>query len=127
MKIELQRKIEEATGFALATTGVDGLNVVPVSMARATEKEIWIFDFFMNKTTRNVEETGDVSLAIWKDLSGVQFKGRARYVTEGDVFDMGVAWVQKKNPNCVVCGVIVITPEKAYDITAGNTGAVVDL
>lgn len=119
MNSDIQNTIETAEGKALATYGVAGLNVVPISMARVVGDEVWLFDFFMGKTIKNIESANDVAVTAWAGLSGIQIKGTAIIHREGDVFEAGAAWVTEQNPDRVTRGVIVITPEKIFDISAG--------
>lgn len=119
MNSDIQNIIETAEGKALATHGVAGINVVPVSMARVVGDEVWLFDFFMGKTITNIESDTDVSFTAWSGLSGIQIKGTATIHREGNIFDDGVVWMKEQNPDRVTRGVIVITPNKVFDISAG--------
>lgn len=119
MNPTIQKAIETAEARALATSGADGINVVPISMARVVGDEVWLFDFFMGKTIANIEEDAQVALSVWVGLTGVQIKGTATIHREGDIFTDGVAWVQAQNPDRVTRGVIVITSQQTYDISAG--------
>ncbi len=119
MNKTVQQSLTDATQYALATTGASGLNVVPLSMLRVVDDTVWVFDFFMSKTAKNCKEHEAVALAAWKDFAGVQIHGTAQYITEGALFADAVAWVATENPDRVVRGLLVITPTKIYDISAG--------
>lgn len=117
------KTIESANGRAIATVGADGVNVVPVSMVRVHNNEIWLFNFFMSKTVENVKTNPQVALSCWHGLEGVQVKGEVVYETEGDRFKEAVAWVATKNPDRVVKGLLRLIPKQAYNISAGaNAG-----
>lgn len=110
--------INIAEARAVASAGPCGLNVVPVSMARATADEIWLFNFFMGKTIKNIEANEEVALSAWSGLAGVQVKGTAVHETSGERFEAAVAWVREHNPSRTTKGVVVITPTAAFDISA---------
>lgn len=110
--------ITGAEGKALASSGPAGLNVVPVSIVRVNDNSIWLFNFFMDKTIQNVNAGGDVALACWSKLCGMQIKATTQYVTEGAKFEEAVAWVATQNPDRVVLGLLELTPTDCYDVTA---------
>jgi len=109
-----------ATAKALATTGPDGVNVVPVSMIKVNDDSIWLFDFFMDKTTINVAANSTVALTAWTDMVGVQIKAEAEYVTKGTLFEEATAWVKTQNPERVTRGLLVLTPTAVFDISPGG-------
>ena len=116
--------IENAEGRALATVGEDGVNVVALSMARVHDGKVCAFNFFMDKTAANVQQNPKVALSCWQGLNGIQVKGTVEYITEGEHFDEAVEWVKGQNPDRVVKGLIVLTPEVIFDLSAGaNAGA----
>lgn len=112
--------LTNAKSRALASLGDDGINVVPVSMLKVNQNSIWLFDFFMDKTAKNILRHPNVALSVWIDMKGVQIKGSCAYITEGESFMEAVAWVKEKNPSRVVKGLIEITPTKIYDISPGG-------
>ncbi|MEZ4200529.1 MAG: pyridoxamine 5'-phosphate oxidase family protein [Candidatus Paceibacterota bacterium] len=112
--------IETAVAKAVATCGSDGVNVVPVSMVRVNDNTIWLFDFFMDKTTTNLHKNELVALTAWTGMQGIQIKATATYHTSGDDFVDAVAWVKEQNPERVVKGLIVLTPTKVFDISPGG-------
>lgn len=109
-----------ATAKALATNGSAGINVIPVSMIKVNDDTIWLFDFFMDKTTQNLRTDTQVALTAWTDMKGVQVKADAQYCTEGDAFMEAVAWVKEQNPARTVKGLIILTPTKIHDISPGG-------
>lgn len=119
--------LANAKSRALASLGDDGINVVPVSMLKVNEDTIWLFNFFMDKTAKNILADQNVALSVWIDMKGVQVKGRCTYITEGESFTEAVAWVKERNPSRVVKGLIEITPTKIYDLSPGGEFSESDL
>jgi len=121
----MHKKIHEiilnAEAKALATTGPAGLNVVPLSMVKVNDDStIWLFNFFMDKTVKNLAAEPFVALTCWSALRGVQIKGNATYTTFGTDFDMAVSWVASQNPKRVIKGLITLVPAEIYDISPGG-------
>lgn len=112
--------LETAPAKALATTCHESINVVPVSMIRVNESNIWLFDFFMNKTAHNACASPACALTAWEGMKGIQIKGDIAYITEGDLFDESVNWVQTQNPDRIVKGLLIIEPTAIFDISPGG-------
>jgi predicted pyridoxine 5'-phosphate oxidase superfamily flavin-nucleotide-binding protein len=109
-----------AEGKALATYHpTNGINVVPVSSLRLEGDEIVLVNYFFNKTLENIRENSEVSLAAWKGLKGCQVQATARYETEGELLSSVVAWIAETMPSRVVKGIVVLTPTKCFDVSAG--------
>lgn len=119
---EILRIIEESDHKALATIGEDGPNVVPLSMTIVDEDKIVVCNCFMDKTTKNLAREGQVAVAFWKGFVGVQVKGRVAYETGGKYFDRYVNWLKEKHPDRALRGILIITPEHAYDLDPKNAG-----
>ena len=118
---EIQNQITNADARALATTGPRGVNVVSVSVVAVTAEAIYLYDFFMGKTSENLQAESSVALAVWSGLVGVQVKATAEYVTTGDMFDAATTEMLERFPDRTLRGVIVLTPQTVYDISAGET------
>lgn len=116
-----------AKAKALGTVGSNGLNVVPVSMTTVDGETIWLFDFFMDKTVKNLQQENSVVLTVWSDMKGVQIKGDVHYWTEGDIFERAVKFVHEANPTRVLKGLIVLAPKQIFDISPGGAFAADDL
>lgn len=112
--------LETATAKALATTCPESINVVPVSMIRVNESDIWLFDFFMNKTAHNAYASRACALTAWENMQGIQVKGDIAYITEGELFDESVDWVKTQNLNRIVKGLLIIQPTAIFDISPGG-------
>ena len=74
-----------------ATSTKDGKpNVIPVGLVEPIDdSRILLVDVKMNKTRRNLEENNAVALAVtdFEKLKAYQFKGKAKVVTEGELFE----------------------------------------
>jgi|OM-RGC.v1.026677816 Predicted flavin-nucleotide-binding protein structurally related to pyridoxine 5''-phosphate oxidase len=101
----------------LASRDETGVNAVPISMVRANERDIWICNFFMEKTVENVQNNPYVSLVAWNGANGMQVKGRVEYITEGEVFEEARAWVEETNPARTLKGLLVLTPTGVFDVS----------
>ena len=123
----LKSTLETAAAKALATNGPEGINVVPVSMIRVNENDIWLFDFFMDKTAKNAEAGEKAALTAWTDMVGVQIIAELQYVTSGSDFEEAVTWVKTQNASRVVKGLLILRPTKVYDISPGGAFTVEDL
>jgi predicted pyridoxine 5'-phosphate oxidase superfamily flavin-nucleotide-binding protein len=128
MNIEpFRTTLETAEAKALATTGPNGINVVPVSVIVVTETEIHLFDFFMNKTAENIKVESAVALTAWTGLEGIQVKAIAEYVASGEVYEAAVTTMQEQFPERVLKGVVVLSPQAVYDISADRERAGIQL
>lgn len=110
--------VTSATARALASSGPQGINVVPVSVVKVLEERIYLYNFFMHKTVENIMAEPNVSLACWVGLSGVQIKAVAEYVTTGIVFETACVEMKERFPERILSGVIVLLPREVYDISA---------
>ena len=119
LSVKVSETLVTATAKALATTGEQGVNVIPVSMIKVNDDSIWLFDFFMKKTATNLATNTAVALAAWTNLVGIQVKASATYVTEGDDFDDAVTWVKTQNPDRVTKGLLILKPTAVSDISPG--------
>lgn len=113
---EVKQFLLQAESKALATNGPDGINVVPVSSVRVENDQIWLVNYFMEKTHENILTDSAVALTFWSGMAGYQVKGRVDYQESGDIFNDVKEWVAETLPDRVVKGVLVIDPEEVYDI-----------
>jgi len=110
--------LENGVSKALATSSLDGnINVVPISDAVIVDEKIWIFNYFFEKTIKNIHENPNVSIVAWSGLMGFQIKAKANYFTEGENLDLALAWVASKYPNRVLNGVVVLDIVEIFDIS----------
>ncbi len=118
MQPEIEQAITNAGAMALATTGIHGVNVVPVSVVKVMGGEIHLFNFFMHKTVDNILVEPQVAFSCWQGLAGVQIKATAIYVTEGALFDEAVIEMGERFPERTLGGVIVLKPTAIFDCSA---------
>ena len=109
-----------ADAKALATFDNDDINVVPVSSIKVVENEIWLIDYFFNKTRSNIKNNPKVALTAWIGLRGCQIKASANYLTEGSLFEEAKKWISKEHPNRLVCGLVVLSPTEIFDTSIHN-------
>lgn len=119
--------LENADAKAMATVGPDGVNVVPMSMIRVNNDSIWLFNFFMDKTAKNIQTNPSVALTAWSGMTGIQVKAEVDYITEGEIFDESVEWCRGQNPDRVVKALVVLKPTEILDISPGGAFAEKDL
>lgn len=125
MKLET-RVIEMILGAdakALATTGELGVHVVPVSTILVVDDEIWLMNYFLGQTLRNIEANKEVALACWKGLAGYQIKGVVRYQTSGPEFEQADTYIAQNVANRFLKGLIILTPTSVYDVTPTTESA----
>ncbi len=117
---EIQNFLLTSLSKSLATNGRHGLNVVPVSSLEVIDDQIWLFDFFMNKTAQNIESEAEVALVCWTGAKGYQFKGKAQQFYDGEQFDAALAIAAIKFPNRKLQGLIIITVNKIWNVSIEN-------
>ena len=117
MEKHIEKFILEATSKALATQGNHGINVVPVSTIRVVDGNIWLINYFMDKTLHNISYNKNVALVCWSKMMGYQIKGEMEIVTDGKNFDEAVMWVGKILPERVVKGLLILHPKEVFDVS----------
>lgn len=122
MKQNIKDIITNSDSAALATTGPNGLNVVPISVFSVQGEEIHLYDFFMKKTSENILAEPKVAFTCWKDFVGVQIKAEAKYETAGPDYDATVIEMKERFPDRVLAGLIRLTPTEIYDVAPGAGG-----
>lgn len=108
----------------LATCANGEPNVVPVAFKDVTpDGKLVVGDVFLETTLKNIAANdGKISISIYdpQSLEGYQVKGRAEYVTEGEVVSTFKAMVEKMFDGAATAkGALVITPEKVIVTTPG--------
>lgn len=117
--VDIKRAILTADAKALATSGPQGVNVVPVSVVAVVDDTIHLYDFFMGKTIENIHFANQAALAVWSGLTGVQIKSAVAYVTTGDMFEQASLEMKERFPDRTLRGILVLTPLAIYDISVG--------
>ena len=117
------REILEGNMWSVATLG-DTINVVPIHYKHVTEDgNLVVVDNFLRKTKENVLKTGVAAVSAFKPgVAGYQVKGKATYITEGELFEKCAAMF-----DIDVKGIVYITADEIYYTTPGpNAGLAVE-
>ena len=122
MKQNIVDIITNSTSAALATTGTNGLNVVPISVFSVQGGEVHLYDYFMHKTAENIKSESKVAFTCWKGFVGVQIKAEAKYETAGPDYDATAVEMKERFPDRVLAGLIRLTPTEIYDVAPGSGG-----
>lgn len=117
MEDGITQSILTAKSKVLATMGDDGVNAVPVSAVRITDDSIWLFNFYMDKTIKNILKNPRVSLVCWSGGNGYQIKGQVSYEEFGANFKLAEKWIAENHPERTVKGVLILKPEHTFDIS----------
>lgn len=117
MEKDVEDFVLSAESKAFATYSDLGINVVPVSSIKIVDGNIWLINYFMDKTLSNIERNKNVSLVCWKKMMGYQIKGTVSYETNGSNFDLAVDWIRSILPDRVVKGLIILKPNEIHDIS----------
>lgn len=106
----------------LGTFGAEP-NAVPVFFkAIAEDGTLLVADVFMNKTLRNVEANGKISISACdaQTMEGYQLKGTAVHLKQGEEVEAFKKIVGGAFDGALKCkGVLKITPEKIFVTTPG--------
>ena len=105
---------------ALATVINDEVNVVPVSSVKVVGNQIWLIDYFFNKTLLNIRQNPKVALTFWIGLRGYQIKAKTNYLTQGVEFDTAKKWISNIHPNRTVKGLLILETTAIFDISIHN-------
>lgn len=117
MDTHIEQFLLEATSKALATVGENGINVIPVSTIRVVDGDIWLINYFMDKTLQNIKDNKNVALVCWLKMMGYQIKGEAEVFSEGEKFEQAVKWVKEILPERTVKGLLILHPKEIFDIS----------
>ncbi len=116
--------IEEVNLAYVSTSSKDGVpNVAPKGSMRLMDEETLLFaDLFPGKTSENLKENSNISVAFVKPdtFEGYQVKGRAELLTSGDIYEKTVEAISKApmdlpKPHAAV----VIKVDKVYNLAPG--------
>jgi predicted pyridoxine 5'-phosphate oxidase superfamily flavin-nucleotide-binding protein len=110
-------QVLESPSRVLATFGPAGINVVPVSVVSKEGDALILHDFFMDKTVINIKASGDVAVAAWDGLVGVQLKGQACYESSGDSYNKAVTVMRERFPGRTLRGIIRIVPQSVFSVS----------
>ena len=117
------KKILENSMWDLATCADGEPNVVPVAFKFVTDDGLAVGDVFLETTLNNIRaNNGRIAISVYdsKSLEGYQVKGRAEYLTSGEIVDTFKRMVEKMfNGAATAKGALLITPEKVIVTTPG--------
>ena len=107
----------------LATCSDAEPNVVPVAFKDVTtDGKLVVGDVFLETTLKNIAENGRIAVSVYDaaSLEGYQIKGKAEYITEGEIVDTFKAMVEKMFSGAATAkGALIITPERVIVTTPG--------
>lgn len=118
------KKVLESSMWDLATCSNGEPNVVPVAFKFVTDDgKLAVGDVFLDTTLKNINANGGkIAISVYnaETLEGYQIKGKAKYLTNGEMVDTFKAMVEKMfNGAATAKGALVITPEKVIVTTPG--------
>lgn len=119
------KRLLKANMWDLATCTDNEPNVIPVAFKDVTDDgKLVVGDVFLETTLRNISANGGrIAISVYdaNTLEGYQIKGRASYVTEGEVVKAFKAMVEKTFDGAKTAkGALIITPEKVIVTTPGG-------
>jgi len=98
--------------------------VIPVAFKDITKDgKLIVGDVFLETTLENLIQNPQIAISAYdaKNLVGYQIKGKAKYVTTGDIVDTFKIMVEKMFGNVATAkGALIITPEKIITTTPGK-------
>ncbi len=115
VKDAIEVAINKQEAFPVATASNDSVaNVAYITYLKPIDDEtILIADNFLNKTRDNILANSNVSFAVLDEAKGsYQVKGKAKRLTEGEMFDHVQEWVVDELPREAA---IVMTVEEVYN------------
>ena len=118
------KKLLENSMWDLATCTNGEPNVVPVAFKFVTgDGKLAVGDVFLETTLNNIKENGGrIAISVYdaRSLEGYQIKGRAEYLTSGEIVDTFKQMVEKMfNGAATAKGALLITPERIIVTTPG--------
>lgn len=118
------KKVLESSMWDLATCSNGKPNVVPVAFKFVTDDgKLAVGDVFLDTTLKNINANGGkIAISVYnaETLEGYQIKGKAEYLTNGEIVDTFKAMVEKMFSGAATAkGALVITPEKVIVTTPG--------
>ncbi len=117
LSVEMKKVLEKTDIWVLATSDKKArANAVPIFYKKVLgDNRLLLVDNLMKKTLANIKENPFVSVSVWNEKTGFQFKGRAVQETAGESFDTGNSLVKDGTPK----GVIVVNIEEIYVTSPG--------
>lgn len=119
---EEMKQVLNGVMWVFATVDEQGEpNAVPIHYKKVLgEQKLMLVDNFMNKSKANVLANPRVSVSVWQNSVGFQFKGKASYFTTGSLFDEAVALIPPgKMPKGCPKGVVIVDVDAIYTTSPG--------
>ena len=118
---EIRESLAAAKLAFFATSAKDRTpNVVPIGAFKVLDDAtLLISDQFFNKTLANMKENPRAALSWWGDKGGFQIKGDVTIHTEGEIWEMDVAWMKDLRPNLKPKGAVVMKITGVYTVIPG--------
>ena len=115
----IQDFFEKVPTMALSTADTHGVpnTCVIGSKKIIDDSTIYTIDTFHHKTIENLNHNPNIAISFWKGAEGYQIKGKAKYYTEGPVFEAGKSWVLTIKPKKIVKGVIEVKVTEIFCMT----------
>lgn len=127
---EEMKKMLNGAMWVFATADAQGEpNAVPIHFKKVLgDQQLMLVDNFMNKSKTNLLQNPRVSVSVWKESVGFQFKGRAIYFTNGPLFDDAINLIPPGFlPEGQTKGVVLIDVDAIYSTSPGpQAGARLD-
>lgn len=125
MMNENVKKVLEEQMWDLATCAEGNPNVVPVAFKKVlADGRLAVGDVFLKTTLENIQKNqGKIAISAYdpKKLEGYQIKGKAVYLTEGEVVDEFKKMVEAMFHGAATAkGALVIAPEQIIVTTPGE-------
>ena len=127
MTSEVRAMFENVDNVVFLTANEDGQpNGCIVGMKTAIDDEtVYLSDQFFKKTLANVQVNQKVSVLFWSGHEAYELYGTARYVNEGEEFEVQKAWVdaafEKMGMPMRAKGGCFVHIEEVYSSTPGPT------
>jgi len=118
---EMRTLLKETDIWVLATADRNGVpNAVPILFAKLmVDDRLLLVDNFMKKTVDNISVNPNVSISVWKDKTGYQFKGKAKIETSGANFEAGEKIVKDKKPELTPKSIVWVNIDSIYITSPG--------
>ena len=118
MKLSLSQQefIQNASSKSLATVHEGKPHVIPVSTLIYRNECIFLCNYYMNQTPKNIQSHPYVALSIWEGFQGFQIKGKAEYLDSGSLFEAIPDVVYRQHLERKIYGIIKIIPDNIIDI-----------
>ncbi|RLB85305.1 MAG: hypothetical protein DRH24_02410 [Deltaproteobacteria bacterium] len=121
MNDEMKTLFNEVPICVFATADKSGVpNAVPIHYTKIMDDaKIMLVDNFMKKTIENINANPNVSISVWKEKTGYQFKGTAKIETSGANMDLGTEMVKKDVPEAKPKSVVIVDIDSIYITSPG--------